>query len=803
MRGNEADRVHTYLGTFVIALSTLALEITLTRLLSVATWYHLAFFCIATAMLGMTAGAVTVYLKPEWFEARRRSLSAARACLAYALATPISLILLCSLPLVFQPDIMSMLVLLLATASCALPFYCAGIAVAGALTRFELPPGKIYAVDLMGASLGCLLVLGGLEYLDAPSLILLCGALGLPAAAAFSWREAGARRGRTFALLAVYGLAITANVVAEKKIRPVFIKNKVEIGTRYHLDQWNSFSRVVVYEQVEQAPHMWGPSPKAPRGQLLAQYKMNIDGLAGTTLGRFHEPEDIEYLRYDVTNVAHFLRPKGPACVIGVGGGRDIQSALLFGHESVVGVDVNPIFVELLEGEFRDFAGIASHEGVSLVVDEARSYLSASRDEFSLIQMSLIDTWAATGAGAFSLTENGLYTVEAWQVFLSRLSEDGLFTVSRWYDPNYLGETGRMVSLAVATLLRRSGVDPQQHIAMVTSGKIATLIVSARPFRDGELKRLEKVAARFEYNLAIHPGKSPSDPVLRKLITAPSLAALHERIRDEPLDFSPPTDENPFFFNMLKLESLTLDVRQNAGLIGGNQLAAGTLIVLIQCLSVLALLTIAVPLWLARPAPSSTPSRVPVSGAVYFSAIGAGFMLLEIGLVQRLSVFLGHPAYALGVILFTLIASTGLGSYLSERLPSHKPAALALLTLVAVTLILSLRGGLVVVTAAWVTEARAIKVLVAIATVLPVGVVLGFFFPTGMRIAQQVGAAATPWYWALNGIFGVLCSALAVFFSIYWGIATNYTLAALCYAVAGVALWRLSRLSESASSGAA
>ncbi len=791
--------MHIYLGTFLIALSTLALEITLTRLLSVATWYHLAFFCIATAMLGMTAGAVTVYLKPEWFEAERRSLSAARACFGYALATPVSLVLLCSLPLVFKPDIMSMLILLLATLSCSLPFYFAGIAVAGVLTRFDLPPGRIYACDLLGASLGCLVVLAGLDLLDAPSLILLCGALGVPAAAAFAWRDPVVRRLRVLLLFAAYALAITANVVAEDKIRPLFIKNKFELGTRYHLDRWNSFSRVVVYEQVEQPPHLWGPSPKTPTGQLLAQYKMTIDGLAGTTVGRFHRQQDIEYLRYDVTNVAHFLRPKGAACVIGVGGGRDIQSALLFGHESVVGIDVNPIFIELLEGEFREFAGIASHEGVSLVVDEARSYLSASRDEFSLIQMSLIDTWAATGAGAFSLTENGLYTVEAWQVFLSRLSEDGLFTVSRWYDPSNLGETGRLVSLAVASLLRHGGLDPQQHIAMLTSGNVATLILSGRPFPERDLKRLEQVASRFEYELAILPGRSPSDPVLRKLVTAPSLAALLDGIRDEPLNFSPPTDENPFFFNMLKLESLSLDLQQTAGLLVGNQLATGTLIVLIQCLAVLALLTIALPLWLARPANAAAGSPVPISGALYFSAIGAGFMLIEIGLLQRLSVFLGHPAYALGIILFTLIASAGLGSYLSERFPSHRPIALLLLTLVAVSLILVLRGGLVAVTAAWVSESRGLKALVAIATILPMGVVLGFFFPTGMRIAQRVGAAETPWYWALNGIFGVLCSALAVFFSIYWGIATNFTLGALCYAVAGVCLWRLSQLSERAS----
>ena len=170
---------------------------------------------------------------------------------------------------------------------------------------------------------------------------------------------------------------------------------------------------------------------------------MRIDGAAGTTVRGFSRLEDLEHLRYDITNVAYYLRPSGGACIIGVGGGRDLQSALHFGHKRVLGVDVNQIFIDLHNKEFSKFAGLANREGVSLVADEARSYLSRIDDKFSIVQMSLVDTWAATGAGAFSFTENALYTVEGWGVFLSRLKDDGLFTVSRWHDPENLGETGR------------------------------------------------------------------------------------------------------------------------------------------------------------------------------------------------------------------------------------------------------------------------------------------------------------------------------------------------------------------------
>src|SRR5215468_10960015 len=168
--------MNVYWGTFLIAFTTLALEVTLTRLLSVITWYHLAFFAISTAMLGMTAGAVTVYLKPLWFTKEKVSRNVATACLGYAVATPVSLVLLCLTPLVLSRSVMSFLSLLVTTIVCSLPFYFAGIAITAALTKFGRNVAKLYASDLVGASLGCLLVLGGLEALGAPSLILLSGA---------------------------------------------------------------------------------------------------------------------------------------------------------------------------------------------------------------------------------------------------------------------------------------------------------------------------------------------------------------------------------------------------------------------------------------------------------------------------------------------------------------------------------------------------------------------------------------------------------------------------------------------------
>ena len=794
----------TYAGTFLISFTTLALEVTLARMLSVVAWYHLAFFAVSTAMLGMTAGATTLYLKPQWFAGDKLNGSIARACLGYALVTPAALVLLCLAPLSLEPTVMSLLALALATAACALPFYFSGLAISAILTRSRRPIGTLYASDLIGASMGCLFVLAGLDVLDAPSLMLLCGAIGVPAAFCFVWGREFPQRRLAWGVLAVLLVLVPVNAATAYGIRPLVVKGRIEGAGDYLLERWNSFSRVVVYEGREDEPQYWGPSPARPRGERIFQHRMNIDGEAATTLRPFSSLDDIEHLRFDVTNIAYHLRPHGGACIIGVGGGRDIQSAILFGHEKVVGIDVNPIFIDLLRNEFREFAGIADRRGVSLAVGEARTFLARTADHYAVLQMSLVDTWAATGAGAFSLTENSLYTVEAWQTFLARLDEDGIFTVSRWYSPANLGETGRLVSLGVASLLRAGIATPSRHMAMVASNHIATLLISRQPFSPEDMAALKVLCADLQYAPVILPGGAPENAALRQLLAVRSEAELLQAVAEMPLNYEPPTDSNPYFFNMLRLGHLTPILYSHPGVVRGNLIATVTLTALLLCLFAASIATIALPLLIRTRTERvpDRPSRVSWPGALYFSLIGAGFMFVEIGLIQRLSVFLGHPAHALGILLFTIIASTGCGSLLSERLPvARSPWVFSYPVLTAVALGVT-ACALPAVLGTMMTSPIYGKVATAIVAVLPLGVLMGLFFPTGMRLVQSTRAAETPWYWALNGIFGVSCAALAVFVSMYVGIAANFWIAAGCYGATVVCLRFMYSRSRAASPGA-
>ncbi len=776
--------MHLYLGIALISFTTLAVEIALVRLLSLITWYHLAFFAISTAMLGMTAGAVTVFLRRDAFAGDKLERSVSLACVGYALVVPLMLIELNLMPLGFERtgvNVMSVGAFVFATLACALPFYFSGIAIAAVLTLSREPIGRLYAADLLGAAAGCLLVLAGLRLVDAPSFVLFCGAIGGLAALIFAWRLSGAVRYVGLAAFALgTGFAIL-NVGSSDGIRPYTVKERVVDPDRILLERWNSYSHVVVDKPFVGPPQYWGASEKAPR-EPIPQFWMRIDGAAGTTVRGFQSRADIEHLRYDITAAAYYLRPSGGAFIIGVGGGRDMQTALLFGHEHVIGVDVNEIFIQLLQAEFAEFAGLSGRDEVTLVADEARSYLSRTDEKFAIIQMSLIDTWAATGAGAFSFTENALYTVEGWQVFLDHLKPDGLFTVSRWHSPENLGETGRTVSLAVAALLRRGITDPARHIAMLTATNLSTIILSQQPMSAADIAGLRALHDDLGFKLEILPGERPDNADLRRIVAAKSLDELQNQIRDQTLNYDPPTDDNPYFFNMLRLGNLAAARNAGSGVLQGNLTATITLIALLFALSVLCLVTVILPLLMRRgsSARATTPWSQLWTAMVYFSLIGTGFMFTEIGLIQRLSVFLGHPMYALGVLLFTIILAAGIGSGLSEFLP-RRPRPLVAAALVTAAAIVGASYLLSAFVTVMATSAMPMRIMASIAVIAPLGLALGLFFPVGMGLAKQQQMPETPWFWALNGVFGVLASALAVFVAIYFGISVNFLLGAFCY----------------------
>lgn len=788
MTTSPPHRRNHYLGLGLVALTTLAVQIALTRLMSYVTWYHLAFFAISTCMLGMTAGAVRVYLRPD-----PSPEGISRDCFRFGLSTVFTVAFLCHVPIqIFDSHFTFAPILLGATLIATAPFYFAGAVVAQVLAAPGLPAGRLYASDLVGAALGCIVVLVAMTTIDVPSLIVLlagvavlCGVIFHPAAKTAKW--AGA---------ALVAAALLNAALPEPLFRANFTKGSpvASAGTQA-LSKWNSFSHIAISKPGSNPPVFWGKSPVAPDFGNKEWSWFVIDGLAGTPMSKFESRADIEFMEHDVTNMAHFIRPRGHAAVIGVGGGRDVQSALLFGHEQVTAVEVNTIIVDAHERLFRDYAKIAGNPAVKLVLDDGRSYMARTGERFTVLQMSLVDTWAATGAGAFSLSENGLYTVEAWRMFVSRLTEDGVFTVSRWHNPENLGETGRVVSVAMKAMFDLGAADPSRHLAMITSNNISTLIMSRSPLTDRDTGTLARVAAEKQFEVAFLPGIPPANPLLRDLLASktPDLLMKVAAAPHTPFNVLPSTDDSPFFFNMLKpgavFDSLALSSTgglnsSTTGIVAGNLHAEYTLLVLIGVSLLLAVLTTVIPLFVARRTEAlRQPGFLP--SAVLFSMIGLAFMFVEIGMMQRLSGFLGHPVYSLAILLFSLILSTGIGSFASDRLSS---AAIRRLAFAIVPMTIALPFLLASIIEAMETSGMPLRIAASIAFTIPFGLVMGIFFPSGLRLTREMGFTDTAWFWSLNGVFGTVASGVAVYVSIHFGITTTLLCAAACYFVAAVAM---------------
>ena len=505
-------------------------------------------------------------------------------------------------------------------------------------------------------------------------------------------------------------------------------------------------------------------------------------------------PGRMDYLLYDVTNLAYHARHNGRSAVIGVGSGRDMLSAYLFGFRDITGVELNPIFIDLLTNpsRLREFAGVADLPGMRFIVDDGRSWFARTHEKFDVVQMSMVDTWAATGAGAFSLSENGLYTVEGWKAFLSALEPDGLLTVSRWHSTASTVELGRVISLAMAALMELGVDHPKDHIFVAGTGNLATAIVSREPLSPSDLQILHQTSDDLRFTVLASPYQPARDPVLADVLSAQDRQDLNARAALQFLDVSPPTDSRPFFFNQLRFTRLSdllfalLQWRDGefvdtGSVWNGNLIAVGTLFLVIFLSAIVVTYVVVLP---TRSAVRQVDQRLALIGSAYFLLIGLGFMFAEIALIQRISVFLGHPVYALSIGLFSIILSTGLGSLLSERLTLGRPGHFvfwlgllaAYLLLLPVWLPDLLHSAVAAATLPW-------RALTSVAVIFPAGLLMGFGFPTGMRLVTRLDSRLTPWLWGVNGASGVLAAGLAVACSIGFSVDVTIRMGGLCYAV--------------------
>jgi hypothetical protein len=784
-RATQVDRA-VLGGIAAVSAALLMTELALTRIFSVTMYYHFAFLAISIALFGLSASGVFIFVS-------RRALASADTRelltvggLMHGLATLVALGCLVRIRVGLNYSPHNLLLMLAIYALAALPFFTGGCVMSLAFARLTDRINVLYAADLLGAASGCLLLIPLLNQLGAPGVVMTAAALGVAAAVAFAPPRARRRVGAVAAV--VIGVPLLAQLGG---LRPFDVSDtKGHEGDRVLFAKWNSFSRVAVYDRSHGD---WSLSPKytGPKPESLF---MDIDSAASTPIlkgtGR---PEDAGYLRYELTALAYQLaqRPGGfDALVIGPGGGRDLLSALVFGARHVDGVEINPIIArDVMLDRFRDYSGnIYGNPKVSIHVDDGRSFVRRSVNHYDVIQASLVDTWAATAAGAYTLTENSLYTREAFGEYVDHLTSNGVLTITRWVFDGL-----RLVSLAQAACAER-GLDPATHLAIIRYDRVATFLLKKSPFSRDDVARLQALASDLGFTILYAPGVTPvsaggETPEMRSSGTSAAdyarliLASDRQRfLAAYPLDVSATTDDRPFFFHTTRLRD-QFQTAFGRSMLFGNGLSA--LMTLFAISALLVLLFVVGPLVVsgARPGPGWAP------WLTYFAALGAGFMLLEVAVLQRFVLLLGHPVYSLTVTLFSLLLGTGLGSLVSRRVPNDRVKTVtvrALVAIVAATVVAVVAlPALIDLAIPWSLTTR---IITAVLVLMPLGILLGMALPGGMRLLSAANPDIVAWSWGINGAFSVVGATLAVFIAMNWGFSVTLIAGGIVYAGAAATL---------------
>jgi hypothetical protein len=570
---------------------------------------------------------------------------------------------------------------------------------------------------------------------------------------------------------------------------------KGHAGDRVLFSKWNSFSRIGVYERTHDD---WSLS-SAYKGPLPDTRYMDIDSAASTPI--LHVSADLsnaQYLRYELTAFAYHLKspdsgfvknPGFTALIIGPGGGRDLVSALVFGARHVDGVEINPIIADdVMRDRFRDFSGaIYTHPRVRIIVDDGRSFVRRTRDRYDVIQASLVDTWAATAAGAYTLTENTLYTVEAFNDYLDHLSDDGVLTITRWVMDGL-----RLVSLAQAACEGR-GWNAASRLVIVQHDRVATFLLKRAPFTGDEIAVVHDVARTLGFHVLYAPtpaGTERAEPPIEwidgtstadyaRLIRTGDRQRFYASYRE---DIRPTTDDRPFFFHTIKLKN-QFQVAFGRSMLFGNGLSA--LLTLMGISAALVVLFVLGPLVVA----GGERPRGWFGWLVFFGALGAGFMLIEVSVLQRFVLLLGHPVYSLTVTLFSLLLGTGIGAAWSRRFDQ---ATLGQRATVALVVIVAIGGAVLALVAPLVTWAipltRVARIAIAVAVLVPIGIALGIPMPTGIRMLSARAPQMVSWAWGINGALSVLGATLAIFIAMNWGFRITLLSASATYFIGLVAL---------------
>ncbi|MCS6844781.1 MAG: hypothetical protein NZ528_10765 [Caldilineales bacterium] len=794
-----------YLAIFLLSAATLAWEVVLSRVFAVTQFYHFAFLVVNLALLGFGAGGTFLSLRPRWTAddqqaaAWRPRLEA--LALGFAAALLGGYLFVNALPFdsyAIAWDRRQVALLAAYYLALAAPFFCVGVAVGLALAVSGPASHRVYAANLLGSAVGAAAAPALLNGLGIPAVLFPLAAAGV-AAAAVAARRPSLLRFLFYAAALGSLMWATAAPPAAARLRLSPYKGLSQAllypGSGVVAEDDSAVSRVTVIESagVRSLPGL----SFQYHGPLPPQFGLFTDGDDLSPVVDTRRPVDWAFLDYLPEALAYRLRPGAAALVLNPRGGLAIWQALEGGAAGrpVVAVEADPGVLRQLDRLLGDRSPYRQPQVVS-AVETARSFLGRDRGRYGVIHVALVQPYRPVTSGAFSLSETYDLTVEAMRAYFDHLAPDGVLVISRWLQTPP-SETVRTLALLREGLLAAGVEEPRAHLVALRGVQVATFLAKRTPWAAEELAEVRRFAQQRRLDLALAPDLQPSEINRFNVLPEPYyeeayaalLAAADPRpfYAAQPFDVRPPTDDHPFFFHFFRWAQTPVvlaTLGQTWQPFGGSGVLVLVALLILSVLASAALILL--PLAVGRRAAGAAAERAaPARWRVltYFAALGLGFLLVEIPLIQRFILLLGHPTLALTAVLAGLLLWSGVGSLLAPRLPWRGTLAALLAVGVAYQLLLGPLAG------ALLAASLAVRLAAAVALLAPLGLLMGVPFPRGIGWLAATGPQLTPWAWAINGCASVIASVLAALLALQWGFTAVTALGLLCYAAALTAIW--------------
>jgi spermidine synthase len=791
---------------FTIAFATLVAQILFHRIISAKLLNNYAFLVISLTMLGFACSGVILSRSLARWLGRLDEMAVVWSAL-FVLTTIGSTLIFYHAGIGSQwiygrGQLLGMLFKTLPYALLfAVPFVFSGLLLGLLLSSPRLPTRKIYCWDLVGSACGAFAVLPAISFWGVENALLGVCALLLTVTLALA-RPA---RKKVYWLTAAAIVSVGLCFAFE---RPFFSfrypKGSMLAATQHpgsrvvtEHTRWDPVARIEVTRIPPPNPATFGyPCLIGSNPSFLARFKLIItqNNFAFTYAVDYDgRPESLEGIQETIYSSAYIAQttPNPKVAVIGVGGGFDILTALHFHASEVTGIEINAATLHILQKDYADyFRAWTSDPRVNLVYGDGRNFLKGTDKKFDIIQLSGVDSYSGTPGAANVFSESYLYTVEAFELYFSRLSSNGILNVMRLEQSTAPREMLRVLTTAVAAL-RNAGVDrPAAHIVMLSQmdGGFMALLVKKTPFTKQEETRLARWTATTHFIVPlVSPHLTSSTKSWHQLFLEQPTDGDREAFYDiSPYNIRPATDDIPFFFNFSRWSHLPFFFKFSPWANWPNMqkpvpVMELTLLVMFCFVAVAVLLCVWLPLRrLTRAGAAAPPRRY----GFIFAGTGLGYLAVEIALLQKFGLFLGHPNYALSVVLAGLLFATGIGALCSSTLcrwfggPRFISYALALLVLAECAIVFPTLNQ-------WPVENFLLRVLAVLALVMPLGVLMGTYVPTAVEQLKATAPGFVPWAWGINGIFSVLAPILSVAFSMTWGITALLLSAVPIYLIVG------------------